>query len=472
MMQRDKPTPTMRPVIRGFTLIEVVFVVVIIALLAAVALPLYSSYLARSQASELALKYDAIRTNIQVAAKSGEVQTACAEIASTVQVANLQSDYTQLAVDFEPAVGGFTPVLTMCASLTNQGPHGVDVTREAYKLLSRNSPISPGAVIGDSAVSFSVKLVGDTPLCKTLPPAGAAKGGCTPVKGSGTPPNGVVPVTPASGPASQPAKPPAITPSQAVIPASATVPQAVQSGGRVCPAVAPQQVSRPVMRFGRLGTGAVYNISDLNTNGDMRVFSAEVVVVGESTTGNSPAGSTLLSYSSQHLAAEFSLWNPKSMHITFAGSEFDTGVNIDDRQSHRITVSWQSSTGVLVLFDNGQQVWQHQNINRGGTIGGSGRLVIGQNQSARNGGAIGVNNGYTGRILSASLGNQAVTATQVISGPLANVLQGGGLVTNVIMNANGQPVDTTGGANYNANGDIGAQNAMVDTSVFVDTNCK
>ena len=180
MIVSTAPVRLTRQARRGFTLLEILFVVAIIAVLTVVALPAYRSYTARSQAAELALKYDAVRTNVQIPAKSGEVQTACGDVANSVNAGNLRSDYANLAVNFEAVPGGFTPVLTMCATLANQGQHGVEVTREAHKLLSRDSAISPGAVLGDSAVSFSVKLAGDAALCKTPAPARSANTACAP----------------------------------------------------------------------------------------------------------------------------------------------------------------------------------------------------------------------------------------------------------------------------------------------------
>jgi hypothetical protein len=52
------------------------------------------------------------------------------------------------------------------------------------------------------------------------------------------------------------------------------------------------------------------------------------------------------------------------------------------------------------------------------------------------------------------------------------VLQATGLLTDVVMGANGKPVDTTGRASYSASGDVSAQSAMVNTSVYLDRNCQ
>jgi prepilin-type N-terminal cleavage/methylation domain-containing protein len=473
---------------RGFTLLEILFVVVIIGLLAALALPMYQGYVARSRAAELALKFDAIRTKIQVAAKSGELASACATLADTVQAGNLHSDYAHMAVNFEPVTGGFTPVLTLCATTAAQGASGVEVAREAHQLLSRNSVISQGAVIADSAVSFSVRLAGESALCKTLPPAGAGKSGCT---------SGTGPVAPTAASTNTVATTPAVTASQpvvqtviqpsaqpvavasqpvasaAVAAASAQVAQQNPSGPKLCPAVTPRPVNREVMHFGSAATGYVVNAGNLNTHGNMQAFSAEVVLAADHMQANNAPGATLMSYASAASGNGFSLWNPASLHVTLAGTEYNTGLNVDNGQSHRLTVSWQSSNGALVLYDNGQQVWRQQGANTYGTLAGNGTLAIGQDLRARSGGMFSFRDGYSGSILSTALANKAVTAAQAASGPLHNVLQANtGLLTDVVMGANGRPIDTTGHASYSAHGDVSVQSAMVSSSVYVDSNCQ
>ncbi|AZP12275.1 prepilin-type N-terminal cleavage/methylation domain-containing protein [Undibacterium parvum] len=445
--------------IGGFTLVEILIVIGIIGLLAAVALPSYQRYVARSQAAELALKYDAVRTAIQVSAKSGEIHAACGNLASTVQPANLQSSYAQLALNFDAVPGGFSPVLTICAAAATQGQRGVEVAREAHNLLMRNSTIGQGAVIGESAVSFSVKLAGDTALCKVLPPAGTAKAACGKATGSSdntvvTPPKpgNITPNIPASG-ASAP-QGPVSTPQKPVTTTTNTA-SSCNAG----------PVNLGVMRFS--GNNRVSSAGNLNTNGDMTALSAEVVFTGGP--GNDPLA-TLLSYSTDAAYRGFTVYDPSNVHISLAGRSYASGVNLEDGQNHRLTVSWQQAGGTLVLYDNGREVWRRAGVNSGGTVAGNGRLTIGQEDYSAVMGSTSYRSGYVGSIVSASLATTAVTAAQAASDGLHNVLASS-LVTDVVMGPNGQPIDTTGRATYTSVGGVTSQKAPVDTSIIRDKRC-
>lgn len=174
MTQPHNPTPAVYRAVRGFTLIEIVFVVVVIALLAAVALPIYSNYLARSHAAELLLKFDAVKTNMGSLISSGNVQVTCGTVPAVVHPANLKSEYAGMDVGFEPVPGGFTPVLRYCATLDGRGAQAVQVVKEAHTVLARSATISQPTILGDATASFAVRLAGDTVVCKTLPTAKSA----------------------------------------------------------------------------------------------------------------------------------------------------------------------------------------------------------------------------------------------------------------------------------------------------------
>jgi prepilin-type N-terminal cleavage/methylation domain-containing protein len=175
--QPAKPTPP-RKRASGFTLIEILVVIAVLAILGSVATVAYGNYIAKARASELALKYDAVRTNVSVAVKGGVVQEQCAAVTANINPSNLQSPYAAMDVAFEAVAGGFTPLLRFCADVDNQGVRGVDVARETHQLLSRSAAIGQGAVIGEAAVSFAVNLADRAVVCKVESPANKGTSGC------------------------------------------------------------------------------------------------------------------------------------------------------------------------------------------------------------------------------------------------------------------------------------------------------
>jgi len=70
---------------RGFTLIELMIVVAIIGILAAVALPAYQDYTARAQSSEAISLLSGVKTPIVDAYNSDNAAASCAVPTSTVQ---------------------------------------------------------------------------------------------------------------------------------------------------------------------------------------------------------------------------------------------------------------------------------------------------------------------------------------------------------------------------------------------------
>lgn len=230
-------------------------------------------------------------------------------------------------------------------------------------------------------------------------------------------------------------------------------------------------VERKVMAFGPALTGHIMNNGDLNTGGDMREFTAEVAIVGGTQVAAAAGhGATILSYATRSQTNEFLIWNPSSLTIEFKNVDINTHVNVNDGQNHRLTTTWQSATGALILYDNGKEVWRGT-VNQGGTIGGNGKLVLGQDQDSY-GGGFGTNDAFQGKIITASLASAAATGAQVGGGPIQTTFNSNnGLITNVVLDTNGQPVDTTQRHTYTAGGSMTVSTEKVDTGLYVTANC-
>ncbi len=410
----------------GFTLIEIMMVVAVIGLLAAVALPLYNSYVARAQAAELALKFDAVRTNVSVLLKSGQMPAACSTVAAGVNPANLQSEFAGIDVGFEAVAGGYTPVMRFCATVASRGVRGVDVVRQAHAILARSAAISSGAVLGDAAASFAVRLTGESALCTTLPASAKPTDIC------------------ASAAATSMAKLPA--PAVSVPVAAASMPVTPVSAPVVVPPPLPK-VQASVMQFDGTGTYVRPQGLNLNTGGDLRAMTLDMTFIGDpnlpALASGASAGPVMFNYGSTadgHNA--ISLWNPRSLTVALLGRNYDTGVNVLDGQTHRIAVAWDGVTGKLSLYDNGHLLKSFDNVSTGSVIRGGGQMVIAHKDNS-GAGSYSTGEAFSGQIFRTSLANKALSEAELVRPTNQLLTAATGLLIDVSAES-GTLVDTTG----------------------------
>ena len=138
----------MKRVQKGFTLIELMIVVAIIGILAAVALPAYQDYTVRAKMSEVILAASACRTSITEVFQSGNSATIAAgnwgcEVTST-GAPNGASKYVK-SIDTD--VNGLV-------SVTTQGIGNTAVDNKVVTLLPMRTPTVPAAKSDVGATSL------------------------------------------------------------------------------------------------------------------------------------------------------------------------------------------------------------------------------------------------------------------------------------------------------------------------------
>jgi type IV pilus assembly protein PilA len=154
----------MKHVQQGFTLIELMIVVAIIGILAAIALPAYQDYTKRAKMSELLLAASACRTSI----------TEIYQSASTLPAAN---DWgCESASSTSKYVASVATDATGMVTVTAQGFNDNTIDTKVVTLVPLTSAGTPAAAITDAVASWRCGNTGDgtTVPAKYLP--GSCKG--------------------------------------------------------------------------------------------------------------------------------------------------------------------------------------------------------------------------------------------------------------------------------------------------------
>jgi prepilin-type N-terminal cleavage/methylation domain-containing protein len=221
------PHRTVPRVDAGFTLLELMIGVAIVAVLATIAIPVYKSFVARSEASDLIVKIDEMRTRLGVARAAGDFRADC-DFTDVIRPQLLRFPYADLALGYEPVTGGRALILGVASLGSKYGKHGVSVTTEAHRLLARAGLIYKDAFISQAGAIFAVRLV-DGPLCESTVTGGAGGGsGAGPATSAGTAPTPTPTptATPTLAPTATPTPTPQLTPQRAPTPVPGSEPGA------------------------------------------------------------------------------------------------------------------------------------------------------------------------------------------------------------------------------------------------------
>jgi type IV pilus assembly protein PilA len=160
----------MKRVQQGFTLIELMIVVAIIGILAAVALPAYQDYTIRARVTEGIILADAAKTSVAENAANGSAfKTGWAKPLSTENVdsVDVNDDNGRITVTFSGKAGGTAGKNTIILIPTAERAAVAEVAASGVAGQS-------GYVAGVAAVAESR----DIPLAAGTPPEGAIRWSC------------------------------------------------------------------------------------------------------------------------------------------------------------------------------------------------------------------------------------------------------------------------------------------------------
>lgn len=199
-----------------------------------------------------------------------------------------------------------------------------------------------------------------------------------------------------------------------------------------------------VMSFGTADKNSYAKVSGINGGTDLHEMSAEITFVLDKSHAQSDSAA-LLNYSVPNQINMITFHKASDLTFTFMGDhDIKTGVNLLDGGVHRLSLSWNSATGHLSVYDNGHSIKELDNVHKGDTFAGGGDFIVGTRTGDSGRDAAHFENKYSagGRIFSATIVDHAVSATDIKAGPIAS--EPHGVLANIMTDGKGAIIDTTG----------------------------
>ncbi len=152
--------PSVKKVQQGFTLIELMIVVAIIGILAAIAIPAYQDYMVRAKFTEVIQSTQALKTAVEVCVQDLGTVTGCTAASNGIP-ANIAAGATGV-----PSIGKYVASLTTAdgaitaAAITGQGLKG-----QTY-ILTPTYSTTTGIKWVSSGTCLTPATAGDPIICK------------------------------------------------------------------------------------------------------------------------------------------------------------------------------------------------------------------------------------------------------------------------------------------------------------------
>lgn len=413
---------------KGYTATELLVTLVVIAVIITVAVPVYRNYLDSSKAADTLETIAVLEEQLTILASTEEGKLhVCDDLLAHGGLDNLY--VTQGIV---PLPGGEAG-LQISAKIDTHGGDGIQVAKSLLEELNGLQKPVDVSVNGQTIVSYTVRL---TPEGRAFCDTGATM------------------VSQGSQPTSS---------------SQSTPPPAAQEPGLSFSFTTSQQV----LEFPDNGRGSVINNGPLQTGGPIRDLAVEFNVMGgQQVTTSGYHGATFLSYGTSNSENEFYAWKPSDLTVRINGTEYATGIDTTDGQSHRYSILWSSDTGRLQVLVDGTPTFTKDGVGRGYEIPGGGVLALAQDQdrfqiedgSHANNHGFSPNDAFHGQYFSASMANAKVDPATIQNAPLAAVVsKDQGLITDIRMSG-GKAVDLTGNHQLTSTG-MNSRTVPVDTSI-------